>query len=93
MCLNTKGERACAQMKHFKRIYQSISKSISTWLLWHLHTLANNNKELHCYLNFPSTSIFCSLLYMSFWLSELPVPFDKKHSQLLKTGRVFNYTW
>ncbi len=39
------------------------------------------------YLNFPSTGIFCSL--MSFWLSELPVSFDNKHSQLLKKGLEF----
>ncbi len=30
MCLNTNGEWACAQTKHFKIIYQSISKSLST---------------------------------------------------------------
>ena len=32
MCLSTKGERACAQMKQFKRMYQSISKSIAMYV-------------------------------------------------------------
>ncbi len=37
----TKGEQACAQSKHFKRIYQFISKSISMKLLWPLYTIDN----------------------------------------------------
>ena len=32
MCLSTKGKRASAQTKHFKRIYQSISKSIARYV-------------------------------------------------------------
>ncbi len=35
--------------------------------------------ELLTYLNFPSTGIF----YITFQLSEIPLAFDNKHSQLL----------
>ncbi len=32
MCLSTKGKRASAQIKHLKRIDQSISKSIAKYV-------------------------------------------------------------
>ncbi len=32
MCLSTNGERASAQMNHFKRIYHSISKVIAKYV-------------------------------------------------------------
>ncbi len=32
MCLTTKSERASSQTKHFKRIYQFISKSIAKYV-------------------------------------------------------------
>ncbi len=39
---------------------------------------------------FPSTAITCSNIAL--WLSELPVAFDNKYSQLTIDGRVFEIT-
>ncbi len=52
--LECKGERACAQMKHFRSIYQHIAVVTILYL---------TNTELLSHLSFPSTGIFCGLQY------------------------------
>ena len=86
MCLSTKDKRVCAQRNTSKESISPFLKVLVRSRCDH-YILQLTNAEPLCYLNFPSTNIFCSLLYMSFQLSKLPVAFDNKHSQLLTKGR------
>ncbi len=50
MCLSTKGERASAQTKHFKRIYQSISEFIVKYVvIVTLITTSNSNPLVYVF--------------------------------------------
>ncbi len=83
--LEHKGRVSQSQMKHFKIIYQSISKSITkdVAIVTIIYTLANKYRTAFL-PQFPRVLVFS--VVSNICHSELPVAFHNKHSQLLKNG-------